>query len=183
MQKRRGSIIWALVLIVLGLWFLARNLNFSLPYVGTLWPAILIIVGIAALVSYITGRERDPGQVFVGFFTTLLGLFFFLFTLHVAVPLPGLQEGVRWEDMGRLWPAFVLIGGVAIIAHFIVNPRRAWGDFVFGALAVIAGFVAFPFTLGMLPPDWGRAVLKLWPVILIVMGMALLLQAALRRRA
>lgn len=179
----KKSVIGALVLIALGVWLLAQNLRLPLPPLGTWWPAILILTGMVALVNYVSGRERTPGQIFLGFAATLLGLFFCLFTLNVPVPLPGLREGVRWEDMGRLWPAFVLIGGVAVIAQFIVNPRRAWGDFVFGALAVIVGFVAFPFTLGMLPPGWGRAVLKLWPLMLIVMGLALLLQAALRRRA
>jgi len=183
MKRRRGSIWGALFLIALGAWFLAENLNVPLPGLGSMWPALLIFGGLVALGNYVTAQDRDPGQIFVGIAATLLGLFFFSFTLNLRLPLPGLREsGVTWNDMSRLWPAFPLIGGFALVAQFIVDPRHDWGEFVMGVLAIIVGVVAFPFTLGMMPGSLGATLLNLWPLLLIVVGLALLLQAIFRRR-
>jgi hypothetical protein len=183
MQRHRGSFLGAFILIALGLWFLAENLNIPLPGLGAMWPIFLILGGLLALGVYLTGQTRDPGQVFVGVAAPLLGVFFFLFTLHLRLPLPGLKEsGLTWDDMGRLWPAFPLIGGLAILAQFVVDPRRDWGNFVLGVLAIIVGVVAFPFTLGLWPGELGATLLNLWPVLLIVLGLAALLQALFRKR-
>lgn len=183
MQRHRGSFLGAFILIALGLWFLAQNLHVPLPGLGAMWPILLVLGGLLALGVYLTGRTHDPGQVFIGVAAPLLGVFFFLFTLNVRLPLPGLHEsGVTWGDMGRLWPAFPLIGGLAILAQFAVDPRRDWGNFVLGVLAIVVGAVAFPFTLGLWPGELGTTLLNLWPVLLIVLGLAALLQALFRRR-
>jgi hypothetical protein len=172
MQRRGGSILGALILIALGVWFLAKNLNLSLPRVDALWPAFVMLGGLL----------RDPGQVFVGVAGLLCGAFFFLFTLGLGLPLPGLQEGIGWDDMARLWPAFPLIGGLAFLAQFAVDPKHDWGEFVVGVLAIVVGAVAFPFTLGLWPGDLGMALFKLWPLLLVVAGLATLLQVIFRRR-
>ncbi len=184
MSKNRGSILGALVLIALGLWFLARNLNVPLPGLGAMWPALLVLGGLLSLGNYVSGRSRDPGQVFFGVAATLLGAFFLLFTLRARLPWPGFREGgIGWEDMARLWPAFPLIGGLAFLAQFLVDPRRDWSEFTLGVLAIIVGVVAFPFTLGIWPGDLGRTLLNLWPVLLILAGVVTLLQTLFRRRS
>ncbi len=181
-MQKRGSIFGALVLIALGLWFLARNLHVPLPGLEAMWPIVLLVGGLVALGNFVSGRSRDPGQVFVGVAASLLGVFFFLFTLEIGLPWPGLREGVQWSDMGRLWPAFLLIGGAAIVAQFLADPRHEWGELVLGVLAIIIGLVAFPFTLGLMSGSLGRLLLNLWPVVLIVLGVVALLQALVRRR-
>ena len=177
---RRGSIIPALILILLGVWFLAGNLGVRLPGMEAMWPIFPLGGGLLFLGGYLFDR-RDPGLIFVGLAATLIGAFFFLFTLRVPLPVTGMQEGVRWSDMGKLWPAFVVIGGVSFIALFLAEGKHDWAVFSLGAMAVIVGCVAFLFTLGWMAGDIGRLLVKLWPLLLVIAGLAALLQAILGR--
>ncbi|MBN1886570.1 MAG: hypothetical protein JW850_01215 [Thermoflexales bacterium] len=182
MQNRRGNVLGAFILIAVGVWFLAQNVGIELPSLGEIWPALLVLGGLVALGNYVSGHNRDSDQIFSAVLGLLLGAFFFVFTLGLSLPLPGLEEGVGWEDMARLWPVFPLIVGLAILAQFVVGPKRDWGGLTFGLLALVVGVVALPFTLGMWPADLGLALFKFWPLALIVVGLAALLQAIFRRR-
>ena len=177
---RRGSIFPALVLILLGIWFLAGNLGVRLPGMDVLWPIFPLGGGLLLLGGYFFDR-RDPGLIFVGLAATLIGAFFFLFTLRVPLPIAGLQGGVRWDDMSKLWPAFVVIGGVSFIALFLAQAKHEWAVFSVGAVAFIVGCVAFLFTLGWLAGDIGQLLAKLWPLLLVIAGLAALLQAVFGR--
>ena len=177
---RRRSIVPALILILIGVWFLVRNLGVNLPDMDALWPIFPMGAGLLFLGGYVLNR-RDPGLVFVGLAATLIGAFFFLFTLRIPLPIVGMQEGVRWGDMDRLWPAFVVIGGLVFIALFVAEARHDWALFTLGAVAVLVGCVAFLFTLGWLPGDMGRRLAQFWPVLLILVGLAALLQAVVGR--
>jgi len=177
---RRGPIIPALILILLGLWFLAGNLGVRLPGMDAMWPIFPLGGGLLFLGGYLLGR-RDPGLIFVGLAATLIGAFFFLFTLRAPLPIAGMRDGVQWSDMGKLWPAFVVIGGVSFIALFLAEARHDWAVFSLGAVAVIFGCAAFLFTLGWLAGGVGRLLIKFWPLLLVIAGLAALLQAILGR--
>jgi hypothetical protein len=177
---RRGSIFPALVLILLGVWFLAGNLGVRLPGMDAMWPIFPLGGGLLFLGGYLLDR-RDPGLIFVGLAATLIGAFFFLFTLRVPLPVPGMQGGVSWDDMSKLWPAFVVIAGVSFIALFLAEAKHEWAVFSVGAVGVIVGCVAFLFTLGWLAGDIGQLLAKLWPLLLVIAGLAALLQAVLGR--
>jgi hypothetical protein len=178
---RRGAIIPALVLIALGLWFLMGNLGIRLPGIEAMWPIFPMGAGLLFLGGYVFDR-RDPGLIFVGLAATLIGAFFFLFTFGIPLPAAGMQAGVQWSDMDRLWPTFVVIGGLSFIALFLAQPRHEWAVFSVGAVAVIVGCAAFLFTLGRLAGDIGLMLVKLWPLLLVIAGLAALLQAFFGRR-
>jgi len=177
---KRGTIFSALILILVGVWFLAGNLGVRLPGMDAMWPIFPLGAGLLFLGGYLSNR-RDPGLLFVGTAAALIGAFFFLFTLRLPLPVAGLRDGVQWDDMGRLWPAFVVIGGLSFIALFLAESSRPWAVFSLGAVAVIVGCVAFLFTLGWLPGDIGQRIAQLWPVLLILVGLAALLQAVFGR--
>ena len=177
---RRGTIIPGLILILVGAWFLAGNLGAKLPSMEAMWPIFPLGAGLLFLSGYALNR-RDPGLLFIGLGATLIGAFFFLFTLRIPLPIAGMQEGVRWDDMDRLWPTFVVIGGLAFIALFIAEARHEWAVFSLGALGVIFGCVAFLFTLRVLSGDIGQRLVQLWPLLLVVVGLAALLQGLLGR--
>ncbi len=177
---RRGAIVPGLILILVGAWFLASNLGMRLPGWGEMWPIFPLVGGLLFLGGYLFDRH-DPGLVFVGMAAALVGVFFFVFTFHLPLPLPGMQGGVTWDDMARLWPVFVMIGGIAFVALFLADPRHDWGVLSFGVLALIAGVVAIAFTLGLLSGPLGRQLAQLWPLVLIVLGLVALIQAAFGR--
>ena len=55
-RKHRGSLVGALVLITLGVLFLADEFIPSISF-GDLWPVILIVIGVGLLINSMTGRR------------------------------------------------------------------------------------------------------------------------------
>jgi len=56
-----GTVIWGLILIVIGGWFfLDHTLGFDMPRVnwGDLWPVILVVIGAAVILQGL-GRRRS----------------------------------------------------------------------------------------------------------------------------
>jgi hypothetical protein len=140
-----------------------------------LWPGIVVVVGLVFWIGYVTSAGRDPGLAFVGTIVTLVGAFFFLFTLNVSVPGLGV---IGWGDMARLWPAFPLIVGVAFVVLWVTNKFRDTGVLVPAAILLIVGLGGFAFTLGEVPAL--RQIVDWWPVLLIVLGVAFLVQSFAR---
>jgi hypothetical protein len=163
MNDRRGAIVPGLVLIALGAWFLADALGVRLPSLGDLWPVFPLGFGLAALAQFFLGRRRDEGLVFSGVSASLLGAFFFAITLG---PLD-------WGDLGRYWPVFVLIGGLAFLAQWLARPAER-GLLVPALLALLVGGVALAFTLNLVGPAIAEQAGRLWPVLLILLGLGLL---------
>jgi len=63
-QKHSGNIIWGAILIGLGLLFLLMNLG-MLPDLGDMWPAVIIIVGLALIIGAFCKRnavEQPHGE-------------------------------------------------------------------------------------------------------------------------
>lgn len=80
--------------------------------------------------------------------------------------------------MGRLWPVFPLIVGVAFVVMWIANRFRDMGLLVPAAILLIVGLAGFAFTLREVPV-W-QTIFNWWPVLLIVLGIVVLLQAFMR---
>lgn len=60
-ERGKGSLVGGLVLITLGVLFLADQLIPQVNF-GDLWPVILIVIGIGLLINAITGRKRNTNQ-------------------------------------------------------------------------------------------------------------------------
>jgi hypothetical protein len=166
-RDRLGFIVAGLVLIGLGaVLLLARWVGWE-----KIWPVFPLLGGLAFLAGYAASGFKETGLVFVGTVAVLIGLFFFGFTL-------GFWE---WADMVRLWPVFLLIGGLAFVLLFAVDRKHDVGTLGVGCAAVVVGVVGLAITYGFLGSD----VVKLWPLLLILMGLIGLVGAAaqaLRRR-
>ena len=178
MMRKTNSLLLAVVLILLGLWFLAQNMGIALPGLEQLWPIFVVLGGLSALTAYFSGRDTDPGQLFVGIAALGMGLFFFLFTLHVRLPVLG---RVAWSDMSWMWPTFLLIAGVAFGGQFVLSGFKNPGVLVPGVLSLGVGLVSFAFTLELLNRALAFRLLKFWPVILIILGLGALVQTLSRR--
>jgi hypothetical protein len=163
MRRRSGAILPGLLLIALGAWLLASTLGVRLPGLETMWPVGVIVFGVAFLAQFFAGGRRSEGLVFTGVATTLLGVFFLAITLGLLV----------WADAGRLWPVYVLIGGLAFLAQWLARPAER-GLLVPAVLALAAGAATLALALGLVRADIAEQITRLWPVVLIVLGLALL---------
>ena len=163
MSRRGGAVIPGLALIALGAWLLAGTLGVRLPGFEALWPVIPLVAGLAFLAQFFADGRRNEGLVFTGVATTLLGAFFLAITLG---PL-------TWSDLGRWWPAFVVIGGVAFLAQWVARPGER-GLLLPGTLALLAGLAVLALSLGLVRADVANQITRLWPLLLIVLGFALL---------
>lgn len=171
MNNRRGAIVPGLVLIALGIWFLADSLGLNLPGLGDLWPIFPLGAGLAFLVQYFIGGRQEEGLIFSGVAGVLTGALFFAITLG---PLD-------WGDLGELWPLFPLIAGVAFLAQWLVKPGER-GLLVPAGLGLAVGLVGLLFTLNLLGSAVAEQLGRLWPVVLILLGLGLLISYLLGGR-
>jgi hypothetical protein len=163
------------VLIAIGAWFLLKNLGVPLPGIGQMWPAFVLVPGLLFLASYVFGESHDPGQAFVGTAATLLGVFFFMTTLGIG--------GLETVDMGRLWPIYPLIGGVAFVVLWIASGLRDWGALIPGGIGLVVGLIGLGAVVTGEQVRAFNLLITCWPAILILVGLGLLVGYFLNRSA
>ncbi len=56
-SSREGSITGGIILLGLGLFFLALQMDW-IPYLGRSWPIVLIVLGVAILAGSLRSRRR-----------------------------------------------------------------------------------------------------------------------------
>jgi len=177
-SRRSGTIVPAIILIALGIFFLLMNLNGVRASLGQLWPAFPVLMGLGMWLQFFIGRMRDPGLVTGGTIFLLIGLFFFLFTFQAT--LPGFGR-VNWSDMGVLWPAFPTIVAVALLLQWLFGGLRNHGLLVPVTILLIVGLGGFAFTLRGFPTF--KLIADYWPVLLIALGVIVLLRSLVRPRS
>lgn len=160
--NRRATFIPGLLLIIVGVWFLLRNLGVSIAGLDVLWPLIPLLFGLSFLAQFfLNGRpKQESGLVFTGTAATLTGAFFLMFTLG----------RLRWSQMDELWPVWVLIASVAFFAQWLANPTQR-GVLIPGAIALLVGALGLAATQRLIDQTLVRQVARLWPALLIVGGM------------
>jgi hypothetical protein len=175
----RNRSIWpALVLILLGCWFLADNFGLALPDFGQLWPIFVVVGGLVSLSSYFRQGRRHADALFSGIVALGIGFYFLLFTLELTVPVLGHFE---WSRMAEFWPGFVLIAGLAFLAQFVAGGFQPVRLLVAGGLIVLFAVIAFAFTLQFLSQTLARQLIVFWPIVLILIGLWLVTQRLFKR--
>lgn len=111
---------------------------------------------------------RNRGAVVPGLFLIIFGLW--LLARNANLPLPGIDE---------LWPAFPLLGGLALVVQFFLNGRRDEGLVFLGVAAALTGAFFFAFTLG--PLAW-ESLSRWWPVFVLIAAAAFFAQWLARPR-
>ena len=162
-MTQRSSLIPGLILIAIGGWFLAGNLGVRLPDIAALWPLLPLIGGVSSLIDYFRTGRRDSGKVFFGVAALGVGVFFFMFTLGQ----------LRWAQMGDYWPVFLLIASAAFLAQWLVEPARL-GLLVPAAISLAIGLIFMPEVRRLLNNTVVDQLVKLWPLALIIAGLAVL---------
>jgi DUF4097 and DUF4098 domain-containing protein YvlB len=136
---RRGTIFWALILITVGVLFLAQNFNPSLhPWqvIAKFWPVLIILWGISKLVDYlyIQSHPDEPApRLFSGGEVVLLILVLMLGTLISKIVLHPWRGWSGYNDRGfasLFLNSYVYTQTLSVPAgaspHLVIVDR--WGD-------------------------------------------------------
>ena len=153
-RPNTGGIIAGVVVILLGALFLLNALNIApIPNlsVGTLWPLILIVIGVWRLAAS-RGRSRSFPVALIA-----IGALFLVINLEII-------PGVDYEALGRFWPLILILVGVWRLA---ASRGRSLG-FPIALIAIGALF----FAINLVNIDFG-AIWSFWPIILIAVGIAI----------
>lgn len=167
---QNSSVVGGLTLIVLGLIFFAVTQGaFDLNW-GNVWPAFIMLAGVAALARAftVTDVRVRSGMVLGGTIPLLLGAFFFATTLGL----------ISWGDQGTLWPVYPLIVGVAFFAAYFASNREMVVYLIPGGILTLVALVF----LGIMLADTSFGMIgKLWPIFLIIGGVLLLVMPRVAR--
>jgi cell wall-active antibiotic response 4TMS protein YvqF len=103
-------------------------------------------------------KQYNNSSMVGGIILIVLGLIFFAVT-----------QGAFSLDWGNIWPAFVMLGGLGILATAFAtgNPAQRSGSMIGGTLVTLLGALFFATTFGVI--SWG-----LWPVYPLIVAAALL---------
>ena len=172
MAKR--TIYIALVLIIVGVYFLVVRLDPRMPDLDRVWPAFPLVGGVTALWTYFAGRQRDHGLVFLGTASTLMGVFLFLITMGSDVP--------EYGELRTLWPVFIVIGGIAFLAYWLAKGRGDWDALFLAVVSMLFGGGCLVVNLGVLGAGTTNSLASLWPILFILIGLILLLRRTLGMR-
>jgi hypothetical protein len=168
MPRNRANIAIALVLILLGAWFLALQLApgldewFSRAFS---WP--FYVIGAGALLALIGLLTWVPEMLVPACIVAGIGGLLYWQNRYDA-----------WESWAYAWALIPGFAGVGTILAGLLKGRRGMivggGWTIFNSLVLFAIFGSF---LG------GITILRqFWPVLLIVLGLAILVQGMFRRR-
>ncbi|MFP4113045.1 MAG: LiaF transmembrane domain-containing protein [Spirochaetota bacterium] len=136
----------------------------------SLWPLVPIIVGLVLL--YFRVFQSGPDYyVFIGTSLLLAGLILLLAATALQV------------ELGRIWPLFMTVIGVAFLAYGFRKQGASRVTFtVPGGAMTILSLIFLPFSLELVRVDFSSFVAVWWPVLLVIVGLVLIF-AHLGRRS
>ncbi len=154
MGKEGKSLVWGILLIVIGVLFLGRNLNWFYFDWEMAWPLLLITGGVLFWIRWLFSRS-DYGLMMPGTILLSYGLLF-EYCIYYG-----------WYNMDSLWPVFLLGPGLGLLFMYLLGPREN-GTLIGGS--ILSG-LAVLFLLGA---DSFRL---FWPLLLIIFGIILLFKS------
>jgi hypothetical protein len=156
----------ALLLIAVGLLYLVKPSELTQPLAVGVGLAAL---GLGLVARFLLNARRERGLFFVG---VLMLLLLMLVGLAISGTI-NLLEG---------WPLVISAVGVAMIITFVFERTHDRGLLLPGFMIIIAGAIALPFTMGLLDSSVLAGVALYWPVVFLLVALAIL-PRAVRDRA
>lgn len=130
-------------------------------------PVIVVATGIFLLVRGFTSGGGE-GTVFAGTFLTLSGGF-------LVLRVSALAE----TSMASIWPVFMTIGGIALIAYGLKRGRESAVTLVVPGVAIIMLSVLFLlFSLDVIQASLASLAATWWPVLIALAGGFVLLRGS-----
>ena len=168
MSTQKPSFVPGGILIIIGLWFLARRIFYFTDYWDLILPFLLI--GFSLFFFFETVRRKRTETLFWGVVLFLIALFF-------------IARNFNWIEYyfcDEYWPIFLLAPGLAFIAQFIMRPQN-WGVLIPGCILLFIGvgssFHSFNYSFWEMKPFFN----KFWPVLIIFLGILILIGGFRRR--
>ncbi|MBI5956385.1 MAG: hypothetical protein HY871_05225 [Chloroflexi bacterium] len=154
-----------------GIWFIGTGICLLLANYGllgnfgfdVLCPGFLITFGLAFYPMAFV--DRDPSPVFPGTGAVLIGALVLAWNMGY-IPY-------QWDV---LWPSFFVILGLCFFALFLARPS-SWGVLIPAAVNLGIGLASFLVTLNRVSEKAGLYLLSLWPILIVLAGLALILDA------
>ncbi|MBN2365627.1 MAG: hypothetical protein EH225_06510 [Calditrichaeota bacterium] len=157
MQRETKSLVWGIILILIGFLFLGHNLDWFNFDWNELWPLVMIAGGLFFWIGWLSNR-REFGLLMPGTILMVYGLMFQYSALH------------GWYYMDELWPGFLLGPGLGFFFMYLLGNREK--GLLITACILIALSVIF----------WiGEGFRYFWPVLFIAIGIYLLFKSRSRK--
>jgi hypothetical protein len=166
-HRRRPPVIFGALLVLLGLYFLTRQLPARDLVDTQLIPWLVIAFGVIVWLVYIFVPPRSPDDVFWGAAALLSGAFLLL----------RYQIFPELEGWGVFWPMIPLIAGLATLVQWLFHPRRSWFSLPWGLTLGAVGLLGMAFTTRQLGAVEVVSYARYWPLLIVIAGLALLLRA------
>ena len=146
-MERRGTLVTALALILIGGYFLLVNLNVipSLRHHADV--ARHRGAGGRHVLAGLHLRKRTRSRAWPSSAPSSRSSDCSSFSSRSTSIILGFGT-VEWGDMGMLWPAFPLIVGIAFVVMWIADRFRDAGVLIPAAILLLVGFGGFAYTLG-----------------------------------
>ncbi len=144
---KTSDFVLGIVLVCLGLIFLADNLDYITLDFPSIWPGLLILAGLAFAIGYVKNK-KNYGLLLPATILLVFGLLF----LYCSI--------AGWESMNALWPVFLIGPGLGFYFMYQFGDKEK-GLLIPAAILVGMGLL---FILDL------NHVLKYWSLILIAVG-------------
>ena len=172
-QRQPGATVGGFGLLLIGGWLLAIALDRPLMDLSQIWPVIPMLFGLALLAQYASEKRKQSGLVFMGTVILLTSIFLAFFTLRIG--------RLTWPDMAVFWPIFPLITGAAFMTLYLADGMRQQTLLIPVFVTGGTGIIALPITLGVVSGSAFNQVIQLWPLLLLLIGLALLIKPRSQR--
>jgi len=158
----------ALAAVLIGIALLLVTTG-AFPGAFRAWPLLVMAVGGAFLYLALV-RHSSPAFLFGGIVFVLEGAFF-------------LAALLLRQEIGRVWPLTMVVGGVASAAAGLATWRRPRPSFVVPALCfVLLGALFSLFSYDVIGLSFRQFIVAWWPSLIIVGGILLFVALGLRGR-
>jgi uncharacterized membrane protein HdeD (DUF308 family) len=162
--KVKQRILPGIILIAIGGVILVYNLDIIDLGWRTLVGTVMLLIGISIFIGAFKSSDRSP--VFPGTYLSLTGLFFITMDLNLIN-----------DDLGDMWPMFIIILGIAFLVTFAFKPREL-SPLINAIIFTSLGIIFLLSQAGILEwHDVWHYFGQYWPVILILIGLSLLLKS------
>jgi len=169
-ETKKASLFPGIFLIIFGALLLLNKMVPDMISWRHVYPVILIGLGLWWLLAASCPQKKDKGGVFPGTVLFLIGLFFFLRNFDI----------VPYYYVRDIWPVFLIIFGLGLVASFIAKPSD-WGVLIPGGIFLFLGVFFLLKMYYIIDWELWELVGDYWPVILILIGGSIILGSLKRK--